>query len=467
MDARRGAADSFQRAGMDAEAAVECLALAGHLTSLLRFESALDAVRESGRLAERATRHDLRSRALALEGNILSMSGDSRRGRETVQAALSLAFEHDLTDAASEAYRRMGSVLEYASDYAGARDVYVGAVDYCRRQGADQQAQLCLSCMSWVLLRTGEWKRALDLCREVTTSDDAPAGSRAAALGITGLIRLYRGENKRSRRCFETSLGLARHAEAVAIELIVLGGLAETCIVDGDDATAQEYFRQLLGRWGDTQDTHDALYPLVSGAAFFAGRGQEGEATACVEALSRVTRITALAESHGVLALAHGELAFARGDYLDAAAHFEQALAHLEQCEVPFEQARAGYRAGAALVAGGRRADGIRRLHVAYRIARRLGARPLGAAIADVLEEVGESAERRSGEKAGRASGLTRRQVEVMRLIAAGLTNKEIAHKLYLSPRTVDMHVGNILDRLDCRSRSEAVHKAGELGLLS
>lgn len=50
--------------------------------------------------------------------------------------------------------------------------------------------------------------------------------------------------------------------------------------------------------------------------------------------------------------------------------------------------------------------------------------------------------------------------------VAEGLTNKEIAHKLYLSARTVDMHVANILDRLDCRSRSEAVRKASELGLL-
>jgi DNA-binding NarL/FixJ family response regulator len=71
-----------------------------------------------------------------------------------------------------------------------------------------------------------------------------------------------------------------------------------------------------------------------------------------------------------------------------------------------------------------------------------------------------------SPEKRADSGGLTRRQLEVARLIADGLTNKEIAHKLYLSTRTVDMHVANILDRLDCRSRSEAVRKAGELGLL-
>ena len=52
------------------------------------------------------------------------------------------------------------------------------------------------------------------------------------------------------------------------------------------------------------------------------------------------------------------------------------------------------------------------------------------------------------------------------RLAARGLTNREIADELYLSPRTVDMHVRNILRKFGCRSRVEAAHRAGELGLL-
>jgi DNA-binding NarL/FixJ family response regulator len=48
-----------------------------------------------------------------------------------------------------------------------------------------------------------------------------------------------------------------------------------------------------------------------------------------------------------------------------------------------------------------------------------------------------------------------------------GRTNREIAQDLFLSPRTVDMHVRNILRKLDCRSRVEAANRAGELGLLA
>jgi DNA-binding NarL/FixJ family response regulator len=93
----------------------------------------------------------------------------------------------------------------------------------------------------------------------------------------------------------------------------------------------------------------------------------------------------------------------------------------------------------------------------------------LASQISAELDELGVLAEeRRSPEAPERAiiGGLTRRQVEIARLIAGGLTNKEIADKLFLSPRTVEMHVANMLNRLDCRSRSEAVRRAGELGLL-
>ena len=64
------------------------------------------------------------------------------------------------------------------------------------------------------------------------------------------------------------------------------------------------------------------------------------------------------------------------------------------------------------------------------------------------------------------AAGLSRREVEVVRLVAQGLTNREIAAGLVLSTRTVDMHVRNILAKLRSRTRTEAAARAAELGLL-
>jgi DNA-binding NarL/FixJ family response regulator len=54
-----------------------------------------------------------------------------------------------------------------------------------------------------------------------------------------------------------------------------------------------------------------------------------------------------------------------------------------------------------------------------------------------------------------------------VRLVGAGRTNRQIAQELYLSKRTVDMHVHNVLRKLDVRSRLEAARRADELGLLA
>ena len=103
-------------------------------------------------------------------------------------------------------------------------------------------------------------------------------------------------------------------------------------------------------------------------------------------------------------------------------------------------------------------------------VAGRLGAAPLAAQAAAEVARLGESVERRLGRRAAAEhehAGLSRRELEVMRLVASGGTNREIAVELVLSTRTVDMHVRNILAKLRCRSRTEAVAKAGDLGLLA
>jgi DNA-binding NarL/FixJ family response regulator len=62
---------------------------------------------------------------------------------------------------------------------------------------------------------------------------------------------------------------------------------------------------------------------------------------------------------------------------------------------------------------------------------------------------------------------VSRREFEVLRLVSVGRTNREIVKAaLFVGPRTVDMHVSNLLMKLGCRSRTEATHRAAELGLL-
>jgi DNA-binding NarL/FixJ family response regulator len=150
--------------------------------------------------------------------------------------------------------------------------------------------------------------------------------------------------------------------------------------------------------------------------------------------------------------------------------HFEQALELFRSVDAPFERAHIQARAGVALAAAGEREAGIELLIDAYRTFRKLGARPFWLQVAADLEALGEQVDRRLGRLAAHEldnGGLTRRELEVLRLVAVGRTNREIARDLFLSPRTVEMHVRNVLSKLECRSRTEATSKAHELGLLA
>jgi succinate dehydrogenase / fumarate reductase flavoprotein subunit len=191
-------------------------------------------------------------------------------------------------------------------------------------------------------------------------------------------------------------------------------------------------------------------------------------ANRCAEILSSISGISANPEVLGVLAFVLGEIAMLERDLESAGEYFQQALVQMEKLGLALECSVCCLRSGEVLLAAGKKKEGMELLGRGYRASRNLGARRVASQIVKVMGDWGEPAEEpRRPTAQGRVewAGLTRREQEVAEYIGQGLTNKEIARKLFVSPRTIDMHVGNILNRLDCRTRSEAVQKLSRLGM--
>lgn len=244
--------------------------------------------------------------------------------------------------------------------------------------------------------------------------------------------------------------------------------LARLAAAEGDVEQAAAHCRALLTRWSDSDDHHYAITGLRWASSFFAAEGLAACVHECADALSRIAS-RGQPDALAALACAIGETALLDGDATTAAAQMGRAAELHRDLDMPFERAQVELRAGLAAAAAGDRERALDHLGCAYRIARKLGARPLAADAAREVAALGESVSRRLGVRAAAdadGAGLSRRELEVVRLLAGGQTNREIAEELVLSRRTVDMHVRNILRKLDCRSRVKAVTRAGELGLL-
>ena len=470
LEGRRAAAEAFAGCGRPADAAAELLAAASHLDAAGRLAVALEHVAEAKAQAERAGRSDLVARALGIEGTARAKLGQIEEALLAARSGLALALEHDVAGAAIDAYQRLANVLENAAAFSEAKEAYVAAHELCELEGDGASGSVCLICIAYILLQTGEWDRCLALDREIIASSAtapgrtpcSPAALRdrgrpprrraagAQALQPDGRIR------RATRPPTPTNLGTAllrldRRARGTNCRRV--GALPrDRRPLDDDRVPALSAARTALGH-------HVPRDPRRGGRRARCRRGRRssrlrhGESRGACDVRARTRRgcATRPRPGAGVVAL-------------------RDALDLLGTLELPYETAQTRLRAGAAFAAAGDRETAVSLVTDAYRIARRLGARPLAARCMLQLQEWGEPVEQRLGRRAAgdaERGGLTRRELDVLRLVAVGRTNREVAGALYLSPRTVDMHVRNLLAKLGCRSRTEAARKATELNLLA
>jgi DNA-binding CsgD family transcriptional regulator len=460
--ARRAAAEAYAGAGRPAEAAIERLALGDYLRNASQHTAAIELARAAGREAAAAERLDLRARALGLEGLSTALGGDPPRGLETVQSGLALALEHGLIPVAAELYQRLSMVRYDSADYRRAQETLDTALDLCRTGDLPGTELACVTCMVYVLRECGEWQQAQEVAAELM----ARRRGVWVCEGLIGVIHVLQGKLGSARRLLASGRAAATQANHFHMTLDTTIGLARVAAAQGADDDAAAFCRTMLADWERSEDHHVGVAALRWAAGYFARRGDREEAHRCAEALTRMAGTTGHADALAALAFAIGETALADGDAETAADQLRRSVDLHRDLDIPYERAEIALRAGVAVAAVGDRDGALELLGAAYRTARKLGARPLATEAAVAVRALGGSLGRRAAADADGA-GLSPRELEIVRLVGEGRSNREIAGELFLSPRTVDAHLRNLLRKLDCRSRVDAARRARELGLLT
>ncbi|MEJ7647846.1 MAG: AAA family ATPase [Nakamurella sp.] len=425
-----------------------------------RYTEAIEAAELAITLAASGSAPAEDARARAVLGMCEVLTGEIEEGlAELRRAQLATARWGD-----DEDKRRLAGNLAFcqllAGDARAACETAVHALAEARRQNPISGTGAALVSNTVVLLSmTGRWPEAIEL------SDEAIA--EGVDEGQALLVRLARAELDLERGELADA---SRHLEAAG-ELVVHGGTAS---ISADLALARS-------RWAWASGDRERAFAEVDAAwAALQGTSEWREmARTCALALRwcaearggrragpdrRRDRFLAAAveigegrptpEVRAYLATAMAENSRVRGD--GQAAAWSEAVIAWGRIGRIHEEAYARFRLGESLL-GPDRSQAVIELTTALEVATQLGARPLRDSVDDVLRRarVRRSAAAVDGDVTSRFQ-LTRRESEVLMELATGLTNKQIAARLYLSPRTVDVHVANVLMKLGVRTRVEA-----------
>jgi DNA-binding NarL/FixJ family response regulator len=382
---------------------------------------------------------DLEAVGLALEGITLVRRGGVQEGLRLLDeaAAITAGEELRLPIVRGWALCYLISACEGVGDFPRATQWCATAQVTAERWDARQLIGVCRSAYGNVLATNGDWAAAeLELTAAVEDLLAVRPAMAPGGLARLGELRARQGRADEARVLFERA---GAHPRAVL-------GLGALALDAGDPAGAADAADRVLRRLAPstTLDRLPALELLVRARL---GLGDlEGAAVSCSE-LERVGETIGTPFVRGRARLAAARVAGARGDAEEARRAAEDAVDLLVESAAAYEAALARLELGRALAALGRPEPAAAEANAAREALAALGVRAPERA-PDSLSE------------------LTPRELEVLRLVAQGLSDADIAERLVLSQHTVHRHVANVRTKLGLHSRAAAVAYAARAGLL-
>jgi non-specific serine/threonine protein kinase len=376
----------------------------------------------------------VRARALHAAGVLASYQHDYRQAEALVEQSLALCRQQGDGRGSAHALYSLGLLAHNAGRYEQAAAFFTESLQISRELSYHHGMMLALAGLGLTLLYLGDYARASIMCEEslaVATEWGDPR-SIASALTNLAITVLEAGDYARAKALCEQSIAIRR-------QLGDKGGSAHTLAVLGHIALQQHDLDQAIACYHEslalrqeTGEREGVATALAGLAAAAGGQGQHLSAARLFGAAERLRETLGVPLSPTDRSSYEQAVVALRAELDEATflgAWAEGRAMTLEQAIVTATQVQASEHGGPST------------------------ARPAGGAAAPAHRE-------------GSLPGLTSREIDVLRLLAQGLTYAQIAEQLVVSPRTVDAHLRSIYAKLGARSRYEAVHAAAERHLV-
>ena len=400
--------------------------------------TAYKAFAKAGQIGERFRDNDLVTMARQGQGRALIRQGEVARGVSLLDEAMVAVTAGEVSPlTAGGVYCSVIDACSEIFDLRRAQE-WTSALDrWCASQPdiVPYRGQ-CLIHRAEILQLHGAWPEALDEARQACERFTQPtprAGAGAAFYRLAELHRL-RGEFAEAEEAYRQASQWLRVPQC---------GLAELRLAQGQVEAARASIRHAVDEAHDSANRAKVLHACVE--IMLAARDIVAARTASDE-LSEIAGRFSAPLLQAMAACCEGAVLLAEGKTKRALAVLRQSWTIWCELEAPYESARVRTLVAAACRELGDCDAAEQELNAAREIFRRVGAAPDLARIESLL----------GNEETGKAGSLTAREVEVLKLVASGKTNRAIAAKLNISEKTVARHMSNIFNKLDLPSRAAA-----------
>jgi LuxR family transcriptional regulator, maltose regulon positive regulatory protein len=414
-----------------------------------------EVLRLSSEAVEHAHRHralDIEMTGRTLQGLALVSLGRTTEGSRLLDEGTAAATAGELHDplAIGSCCCNMIIACERSRDFDRAGQWCERLNAFAERTGQRPLLALCRAHHGAVLAARGEWGEAAD---DLTWAAGELARLRPPLAGFArarlAQLRHRQGRDREARELLQQA------ADFVLVWLV----RAEVALDAGDLAAARGYAERYVRSLGPQRTIEAAAaYELLVRIGI--GLGDLAGAREAHSALQQIASEVGNDSLQAAERRAAGEIALSEGASEEAARLFEDAIELYRRGAAAFDLAHARLALARALRAGERLAAGLDEADKATTALENLGAIRAVREAAGILASLG-------GPVAANRWRLTGRELEVLRLVAAGHSNAMIAERLVISEHTVHRHVANIFAKLGVSTRAAAVAAAAERELLA